>query len=254
MKRDQIGIQMYTLREIAATDLERALAAVAKMGYSGVEFAGFQGHSASEVRQMLDRYGLKAFSTHIPVDQFAGDIESIVSDLQTVGAAWGIVPSVRPNSRDETSMRDLGENMNAWASRLKDAGISFGYHNHDFEFTTTFGTGETLFDTLLNITDPALVFFELDAFWASVGGYEPDQVIRRHADRIHLVHLKDASKDDPRKDVPFGEGVLDWEAILSAARQAGVEYYITEQDNPNPEDPVGDVRIALQNAEQRATS
>ena len=254
MKRNQIGVQMYTLREMAAKDLDATLGAVATMGYTGVEFAGFQGHSARDVRKMLDKYGLKAFSAHIPADQFAGDIESVVSDLETIGAAWGVVPFVSPENRDETSMRDLGLNMNAWASRLKMAGLKFGYHNHDFEFTTVLPTGETLFDTLINITDPELVFFELDAFWASVGGYEPDQVIRSNADRIRLLHLKDADRDDPRKDVPVGEGVLDWGAILSAAREAGVEYYITEQDKPNPENPAGDVETALRNAEGMAQS
>lgn len=253
MRRDQIGVQMYTLREMAAADLDAALGAVARMGYSGVEFAGFQGHSAAEVRGMLDRHNLKAFSAHIPAEQFATDIERVVSDLQTIGAPWGIVPWVSPDNRDEASMRELGEQMNAWASRLKDAGIRFAYHNHDFEFTITTDGGDTLFQMLLDMTDPSLVFFELDAFWASVGGYEPDQVIRNNADRIRLVHLKDASRDDPRQDVPVGEGVLDWGAILSAARQAGVEYYITEQDNPNPDDPQGDVATALRNAERMAT-
>ncbi|HEV2072707.1 MAG TPA: hypothetical protein VGR29_03610, partial [Thermomicrobiales bacterium] len=97
-------------------------------------------------------------------------------------------------------------------------------------------------------------FFELDAMWAAVGGYEPDEVIKSHADRIRLVHLKDASREDPRTDVPFGEGVLDWGAILSASRNAGVEYYITEQDRPNPDDVLGDVRTSLVNAEGMAES
>lgn len=254
MKRDQIGVQMYTLREMAAKDLDATLGAVAKMGYTGVEFAGFQGHSASDVKTMLDKYGLKAFAAHIPATQFEGDIESVVSDLTTIGAPWGIVPWVSPDERGEASMRDLGLKMNAWASRLKDDGIGFGYHNHDFEFTARVDTGETLYQTLLNITDPELVYFELDAFWASVGGYEPDELIKANAHRIRLVHLKDASKDDSRKDVPFGNGVLDWGAILSAARSAGVEYYITEQDNPNPDDPAGDVETALRNAEGMASS
>lgn len=252
MKRDQIGVQMYTLREMAAKDLDATLGTVAKMGYTGVEFAGFQGHSAADVKAMLDKYGLQAFAAHIPVTQFEGDIESVVSDLTTIGAPWGIVPWVSPDERGEASMRDLGLKMNAWASRLKDAGIGFGYHNHDFEFTAKVDSGETLYQTLLNITDPNLVFFELDAFWASFGGYEPDELIKANADRIRLVHLKDASKDDPRKDVPFGDGVLDWGAILSAARSAGVEYYITEQDHPNPDDPAGDVQTALRNAESMA--
>ena len=254
MKREQIGVQMYTLREMAAKDLDATLGEIAKIGYAGVEFAGFYGHTARDVRSMLDAYGLKAFSAHIPAAQFEGDIESVVSNLSTIGAPWGIVPWVSPEERNETAMRDLGLKMNAYASRLKDAGISFGYHNHDFEFTEKVGNGETLFHTLLNITDPELVYFELDAMWAAVGGYEPDEVIRSHADRVRLVHLKDASREDPRKDVPFGEGVLDWGAILSAARDAGVEYYITEQDRPNPDDVLGDVRTSLINAEGMAQS
>ena len=254
MKRDQIGVQMYTLREMAAKDLDATLGTVAKMGYAGVEFAGFYGHTAQDVRAMLDKYGLKAFAAHIPATQFEADVESVVNDLTAIDAAWGIIPWVSPEHRDEAFMRDLGVKMNTYARCLKDAGIKFGYHNHDFEFTTKGESGDTLYQMLLNVTEPELVFFELDAFWASVGGYEPDQVIRNNADRIRLVHLKDASRNDARKDVPFGEGVLDWGAILSAARAAGVEYYITEQDNPDPENPAGDVETALRNAENMAQS
>jgi len=250
MKRDQIGVQMYTLREQAAKDLDATLGAVAKMGYTGVEFAGFQGHSATDVRAMLDKYGLKVFSAHIPVTQFDNDMESVVSDLTTIGATWGVIPWIAPEDRGADAMRDIGLRMNGFASRLQQAGIKFAYHNHAFEFEETTASGETLFDTLLQVTDPALVFFELDAFWAAVGGYEPDEVIKAHSDRIRLVHLKDASRDDGKKDVPFGEGVLDWGAILSASRGAGVEYYITEQDNPSIDNPMGDVERALRNAER----
>lgn len=252
MNRDQIGVQLYTLREMAAKDFDATLGAVAKMGYAGVEFAGFHGHSAAEVRGMLDKYGLKAFSAHVPIDQFENDIESVVSDMQTVGAPWVVIPFVSPENRSPAFFADLGEKMNAWASRLKEAGIRLGYHNHDFEFTMTAEDGRTIFETLLSITDPDLVSFELDLFWAAVGGYEPDQVMRQYPDRITLVHLKDGKQLERGKDLPFGEGALDWGAILSAAREIGVEYYITEQDNPNPDDPAGDVETALRNAERVA--
>lgn len=252
MKRNQIGVQLYTLREMAARDFEATLAAVGKMGYAGVEFAGFHGHSAQDVRAMLDRHGLKAFSAHIGIDAFDGDIEQVVSDLQTVGAPWGVVPYVSPEDRSPDFFAELGEKMNGYGSRFREAGLKLGYHNHDFEFSMTTGDGTTIFENLLAITDPDLVSFELDLFWAAVGGYEPDQVMRAHGDRISLVHLKDGSELARGKDVPFGEGVMDWGAILSAARDIGVEYYITEQDNPNPDDPVGDVETALRNAERRA--
>ena len=252
MKRDQIGVQMYTLREQAAKDLGDALAAVAKMGYVGVEFAGFQGHNAAQVRSMLNALQLKAFSAHIPVTQFATDLDQVIVDLKMIGAPWGVIPWIGPEDRTEAGMRTLGERMNHYARALKGAGIKFAYHNHNFEFEEKTDSGKTLFEMLLEVTEPGLVYFELDAFWAAVGGYEPDEVIRAHPDRIRLVHLKDASRDDPRKDVPFGEGVLDWGAILSAAREAGVEYYITEQDNPDPANPAGDVQAALRNAEGMA--
>ena len=122
MKREQIGVQLYTVREMAAKDFDATLGAVAKMGYAGVEFAGFHGHSATDVRAMLDKYGLKAFSAHIPIQQFDGDIESVVSDLQTVGAQWGIVPYVSPEDRSPEFFTALGEKMNEYGSRLADAG------------------------------------------------------------------------------------------------------------------------------------
>jgi sugar phosphate isomerase/epimerase len=250
MKRDQIGVQMYTLRQQAAEHLDATLASVAKMGYPGVEFAGFQGHSASDVRAMLDTHGLKAFAAHIPATDFASRLDGVIDDLKVIGARWGIIPWIGPEDRSEAGMRALGEKMNGYGRALHEAGLRFGYHNHNFEFEENAESGANLFDTLIQITEPGLVSFELDAFWAAVGGYEPDQVIKANADRIRLVHLKDASRDDPGKDVPFGTGVLDWGAILSASRSAGVEYYITEQDNPNPDDPAGDVQTALRNAEK----
>lgn len=252
MKRDQIGVQLYSLREMAAKDFEGMLRTVAKMGYAGVEFAGFGGHSAEDVRAMLDTYGLKAFAAHVPLASFQDDIESVVGDMTTIGAEWAIVPSARPASASLEEFTATGSSFNEFASRLKEAGIRFGYHNHEFEFTTTAEDNATMFETLIRTTDPSLVFFELDLFWAAVGGYEPDQVLRQYPDRIKLVHLKDGKELERGKDLPFGEGAMDWGAILSAARDIGVEYYITEQDNPNPDDPVGDVETALRNAERRA--
>ena len=252
MKKNQIGIQLYTLRELAAKDLDGALAQVAEAGYPGVEFAGFQGHSASEVRGMLDAHGLKAFSAHIPVAEFDASIDQVIENLHAIGAPWGVIPWIGPEDRSVAAFEKLGDKFNQYGEKLQAAGLKFGYHNHNFEFEEKSDAGKNIFDTLVEITEPGLVSFELDAFWAEVGGYDAAEVIRANASRIHLIHLKDASRDDSRKDVPFGTGVLDWGAILSASNDAGVEYYITEQDNPNPADPVGDIVTAYRNAEKAA--
>jgi sugar phosphate isomerase/epimerase len=250
MNKDQIGIQLYTIRQAAAKDFDAALGRVAEIGYTAVEFAGFQGLTASTVKGLLDKHGLKAAAAHVPLADFQERLDGVVDDLTTIGAEWGIVPWVSPDDRSEDAMLKIANEFDAFARRLQTAGIRFAYHNHDFEFSTTTGNGKTLFDTMVEITTPGLVYFELDAFWAAVGGFDPATVISKNADRIALVHLKDAPEGSVErgKDVPFGEGALDWDGILAAARSAGVSWYITEQDNPNPDDPFGDVATALKNA------
>lgn len=254
MRKDQISIQLYTIRSITVNDWDTALSQVAGAGYQAVEFAGFNGKSATEMRTLLDHHGLRASSAHIPLTDFQNRLDGVVEDLQTIGAEWGIVPWVAPDDRSEESLKGIAAQFDGFAARLSEAGLKFGYHNHDFEFTTTSANGKTVFDQMIEITTPGLVHFELDAFWAAVGGHDPAQLIAAHPDRIGLVHLKDGNTNDltSGKDVPFGEGSLDWESILAASRAAGVEWYVTEQDTPNPDDILGDITTALRNAEKLA--
>ena len=107
---------------------------------------------------------------------------------------------------------------------------------------------------MIEITTPGSVFFEIDAYWAQSVGTTRPTLIAANPDRVGLVHLKDGRTDElvSGKDLPFGEGNLDWEGILAASRAAGVEWYVTEQDTPNPDDLVGDITTALRNAERMA--
>ncbi len=254
MRKDQISIQLYTIRSITANDWNAALGQVAEAGYKAVEFAGFNGASAADLRTLLDTHGLTASSAHVPLSEFQTRLDGVIEDLQTIGAGWGIVPWVAPDDRSEESLKGIADQFDGFAARLGEAGLKFGYHNHDFEFTTKSATGKTVFDQMVEITTPGLVHFELDAFWVAVGGEEPAKLIAGNPDRIGLVHLKDGNLNDltSGKDVPFGEGTLDWDAILAASRAAGVEWYVTEQDTPNPDDILGDITTALRNAERMA--
>jgi sugar phosphate isomerase/epimerase len=229
---DKIAIQLYTVREMAAEDLAGTLKTIANIGYRNVELAGFYGNTAEQIRTLMDEHGLKVASAHIPVTDFQNDLGKVVSDLQTLGAPWGVVPWIHPDNRTEADLRAYGEQFNVYADALAAAGIKFGYHNHDFEFTTKTDTGSSLFDMLIGMTDPAKVFFELDAWWVTVAGLDPAEVLGAHSDRIKLVHLKDGFSANAKAgaDVPFGEGDQDFGAFLEAAARAGVEYYITEQD------------------------
>lgn len=250
MKKDQIAIQLYTLREQAAADFEATMAAVAEAGYTAVEFAGFHNLPAAQVNNILQANGLRAAAAHIPMTAFLENFEQTAEDLVTIGAAWGIVPWVSPEDRSEKVLRGYAEHFNDFATRLRMAGVKFGYHNHDFEFSVRTDSGKTLFDTLVENTEPDSVYFELDAFWAAVGGSDPERVIRQHGNRIGLLHLKDGKLGETERgmDLPFGQGDLDWDGILHAAREVNVSWYITEQDNPNPENPYADVTTSLNNA------
>jgi len=254
MRKDQISIQLYTLREPAAADFDGTLQQVAAAGYPAVEFAGFYGKSATEVRALLDKHGLRASSAHIPLVDFQNRLDGVVADLQAIGAEWGVIPWIAPEDRSRESLTAIADQFDGFAARLADAGLKFAYHNHEFEFTTKLDDGTTVFDQMIAITTPGLVFFELDAFWAAVGGADPATIIRDNPHRIGLVHLKDGKQGeiDRGKDLPFGEGNLDWEGILAASRDAGVAWYVTEQDNPNPDDPIGDVTTAYRNASKAA--
>jgi sugar phosphate isomerase/epimerase len=254
MRKDQISIQLYTIRELTAADWDAALGSVAEAGYKAVEFAGFHSRPASELRTLLDAHGLKASSAHIPLADFQTRLDGVVEDLLKIGAEWGIVPWVAPEDRSEDALKAIAAQFDGFAMRLREAGLKFGYHNHDFEFTTTSADGKTVFDQMIEVTTPGLVHFEVDAYWVAVGGYDPATVIADNADRVALIHLKDGFTTDLHqgKDVPFGEGDLDWDGILAASRAAGVEWYVTEQDTPNPDDPIGDIATAYRNAAKMA--
>lgn len=278
MKKEQLSVQMYTLRSISATDFDAALKAVADIGYKNVELAGLQGLSAAEFRDLLSKYDLKAPSAHVPYQEFEKDAEKVFADYKEIGAEWVIVPAPpldRLLAAGEFGWADLGnlsahelstlsgdemaakytlsaenikaftDNLTAWAKLASDAGLKFGYHNHHFEYLFRTADGQSMYDYMLHNSP---IVFEIDAFWAEVGGKNAADVINANPDRVRLVHLKDGSERLPGKDVAIGEGMLPWDEIIAAADAAGCEYYVVELDNPNEADPVSDVRKAYENA------
>lgn len=281
MQPNQLSVQMYTLRSISATDFDAALKAVADIGYKNVELAGLQGLSAAEFKDLLSKYGLKAPSAHVPYQAFEADAQAVVDDYKEIGAEWIIVPAppldrllasgdfgwadlanlsaheLSTLSGDELAakytlsadnIKTFADNLSEWAKVVNDGGMKFGYHNHHFEYLFRTAEGQSMYDYML---ENSPIIFEIDAFWAEVGGRNAAEVISANPDRAALVHLKDAGERMPGKDVAFGEGILDWDGIIAAADAAGCEYYVVELDNPNEADPVSDVRTSYENAMAR---
>jgi sugar phosphate isomerase/epimerase len=250
MRRNQISLQLYTVREETARDMPGTLRRISELGYTAVEFAGFGGLSAEDLRNILDDHGLRASGAHVPFDSWETEPDAVITDLHTLDCAHAILPIAPPEfRRDEATVAKLAGSVNRWGELCRQDGVTFSYHNHDFEFAPLDGT--TMWEVLVRETDPELVYLELDLYWVRYGGADPKALLLNLGDRIPLVHLKDMASDEQRSDLPVGEGTMPWNGLLEAADAVGVQWYIAEQDNPR--DALVDVRTSLQHLQELAS-
>ena len=228
--KTKLGIQLYTLRSAASTNLSGTLAQLAAIGYSEIEFAGFHNHPATEVRGMLDQYGLAAPSAHIDIGQIEGAAATATfRDAKTVGLKWITVPSLPGGKRDTVdAWKQVAKQFNTVAAETRQQGFRFAYHNHNAELQKV--GGAVPLEVLLGETDPALVSFEMDVYWVVNGGADPLDLLARYPDRFKMLHLKDSKGPPDHTMTDVGSGTIDFKAIL--ARAKGVEHFFVEHDQP----------------------
>ncbi|WP_299596886.1 sugar phosphate isomerase/epimerase [uncultured Microbulbifer sp.] len=224
---DLNGVQLYTLRNQMEESVGTTLAKVAEAGYQTVELAGFYGHSAAEVQQLLQRNGLRAPASHFPLEQMESDFPSVVAEAKALGSEYVVLAWLDESRRTAEDYHRLAQNLNDWGRQCREAGLRLAYHNHDFEFEQT--GGFVPYQQLLDNTDPALVFFEMDVYWMHKAGQDPLAYFERHPGRFPLWHLKDATSEGAMADV--GRGVIDFPALLAHAEKAGLEYGFVERDD-----------------------
>lgn len=226
-----VGLQLYTVRTLMQQDVERTLALVAAAGYSVVETAGLYDRPPAALRALFERHGLRSSSGHYPLEQVESG--AAFSTATALGQEFVVVPSLPSALRGSLSAYgELADRFNRIGERARAAGVRFAYHNHSFEFETFGGTAPA-YDTLLAQTDPALVSFELDAYWAYKAGYDPVRYFERHPGRFALVHVKDGTASPERAMVDVGKGVIDFGGLFAAARGAGLRYAFVEHDEPS---------------------
>ena len=229
-----IGLQLFTVREIFSSDPMGTLEKVAAIGYREVEFGGggYERMDHAALRETMDRVGLVSPSVHIGYEALASDFDGSVRIAKTLGADTVILPWMAEEYRNAEAWQAVIANANRWAEQLKQAGLGFAYHNHDFEFTVKPG-GRSLFDRLLAETDPELLKIELDLFWAVAAGEDPKAVIRRLPGRIYAYHVKDRTPDGKMTSV--GTGTIDFADIFTLNDLAGVKHFYVENDqSPAP--------------------
>lgn len=230
----KIGLQLYTVREIFAADPIGTLEKVAKIGYREVEYGGggYDAMDHAALRAAMDRLGLTAPSIHVGYDALAGQFDAAVTMAHTLGADTIVLPWMEPKYREPAAWRTVVADANRFAARLKDAGLGFAYHNHDFEFLVKDGD-TSLFDMLIAERDPALVQIELDLFWAVKARQDPKALIGRVAGQIYAYHVKDMTAAGDMTSV--GKGVIDFADIFTLNDVAGVRHFYVENDqSPAP--------------------
>ncbi|GAA0443366.1 MULTISPECIES: sugar phosphate isomerase/epimerase family protein [Sphingomonas] len=224
-----VGLQLYTVRELFQKDPVATLGQVARIGYREVEFGG-GGYDAMDhalLRRTMDRLGLRAPSVHIGYDALLGQFERSVTMAKTLGADTVVLPYMTDQHRTEAGWKAALPNIARFGAELKKAGLGFAYHNHDFEFTVKPG-GKSLFDRLIEETDPSLVQVELDLYWAAHAGEDVAGLIERLNRRIYAYHVKDMRAD--RSMTAVGQGKTDFAALFRLKGSAGVRHFYVEND------------------------
>jgi sugar phosphate isomerase/epimerase len=243
---NKIALQLYTVRENAKQDMIGTLRELAAMGYRAVEFAGYGNATVPEIQAALTELGIQTASAHVALTRLQSEAATVFDEMKALGCPYVVVPWAAEEYRQSVAdVERLAAALNDFGRQCQQAGLQLGYHNHAFEFTSL--DGQTIWERLLAATDPDLVVFELDVFWALAGGFDPVPLIQQHGARLPLLHLKDKPADSDRPDAPVGAGTLPWPAILAAGQAAGTRWYIVEQDHP--QDPLADVGTSLRNLE-----
>ncbi len=236
---ERIGLQLYTVRGLMAKDMPGTLAAVAAFGYREVEFAGYFGRTPSEVNQLLRDNGLTAPSTHLGLNDVRAGLDATVESAKAIGVRYLTVASLDMRAiKSGDDWKRTADVFSEVGRLVKEAGLRFAYHNHAVEFTPV--NGVLPMDELITRTDPALVTFELDLYWAIKAGQDPLAFFGRYPGRFEMVHVKDATAAPALAMTDVGAGSVDWTRIFAAHESAGIRHYFVEHDNPT--DPMASIR------------
>ena len=228
-----LAIQLYSVRQQMAEDLDMALAAVAAAGFVEVEAASLPKKPAKEIRASLDKAGLHCVSAHHPFADLAPRFDEVAAYDAELGAKYIICAS--PGHRPATAgapapkgfslddWRFNADTFNEFGEKAAKSGMQFGYHNHVHEFDAT--EGAVPYEELLKRTDPKKVTFEMDCGWVRVAGRDPIELMQKHPHRISMLHVKDfhlkpgGTSPDDAKVTELGRGDIDYKPVLAQARK-----------------------------------
>ena len=225
----KVGLQLYTIKDETAKDFFGTIRTVGRMGYDGVEFAGYFGAAAKDLKKVLAESGLKAAGSILTLEEFEKDLAGVLAYGKEVGCPAMLVPGIwGDNVSTADGVRRSADRMNRIAAACKKLGMKFLFHIHGTEFADL--GGRTPMDILLERCDPALVNFEADVYWIEHAGVDAVQFLKQHGKRCPYIHCKDFKDRTTKRDVEVGAGAIDMRGVVRQARRDGAEWFIVEQE------------------------
>lgn len=243
LTQQNLGVQLYTVRNIIGSDPAGVLKQIKEIGYSEAEATA---DTLAKDWAAIQSSGLKTTSVHLNLDP----TDAQLADVKSKGFEYAVIPYVPVPQRGGLDvMKKLAASFQKAGERARAHGLQLCYHNHAFEFQPMNGT--IPLEVIMSETKPEDVKLEMDIFWVTVAGHDPVELLRKYSGRVPLLHLKDKKKGQPaqpqyNENVPkdtfkeVGNGSIDIPAVLTAANSAGVKHYFVEQDQTP--DPIASLR------------
>ena len=228
----RIGAQLYTIRDYCETNesFDQAMKKVSEIGYKTVQISGIKVDDARLIREICDKYGLEIICTHRGYTNFLEDIDAEIERHKIYGCDYAGVGGL-PGDAKETKeiFFETIDKLNKISDVLKEHGLTFTYHNHEWEFRK-FDGNKSYMDYMIERGNFSLL---ADVYWLAFAGINPAKFIREHGDRIECIHFKDLKVKLTERAVTMCEigcGNLDWDDIIAACEEVGVKYAFVEQD------------------------
>ncbi|RFS19235.1 sugar phosphate isomerase/epimerase [Chitinophaga silvatica] len=251
-KRKDIGLQLYSLRELIPTDVKGTLKEVALAGYTQVELYGFNikdqfwGLKPEQLKKILDENNLKPVSGHFNMSPYfkTGDeaeLKAAIGAAKVLGLKYITIPWLEPDIRTSAmDYKTLAKRLNHAGQLCKNAGLKLAYHNHDFEFIR-YGN-ETGMDILLKDTNKKLVDFEMDIYWVIRSNLQPYALFKANPGRFTMWHIKDMDQSNHNLNAEIGTGTINYKDIFKLAKLSGMKYFFVEHESNYKPDMIGSIR------------
>ncbi len=225
-----VAVQLWTLREEIAADLPGTLRQVGEIGYAGIEAWFGTWPAAEQLKAIVADCGLTVISAHVALLELRDQFGSVAEYHHRLGNANLAIPMIPPDLRQgEDDWKRRVEEIVEIGRACRAEGFQLFYHNHTMEFEDQVDGGDA-HDYIFSTAPPELLKAQLDTYFIEAVGKNPAEYIRRYAGRVPLLHIKDKSATPDIANTEIGRGTIDWDAVFAAAEEAGVEWYIVEQN------------------------